>query len=104
MTGIGPGTYTIVETSAPTSYQKPTGAMTLTVAENGTVSLTNYAGTTAAPTVKDATIYVEVTDVKMADLPQTGGAGTPALQLLGVIALAAGVVLIGRRFYGERSK
>ncbi len=98
VTGLLAGTYTITETDAPAGYQKPTGSMTLVINKDGTAAFTSITGAQSNITADGNGVFsIAMTDLKQPDMPGTGGAYALILQVVGVAALAAGVVVIGRR-------
>ncbi len=83
-TGLGKGTYTLVENTVPTGYN---GAADVTF----TVAGDNYTTTNLEQTA-------EVTNNKGAELPSTGGIGTTIFYIIGaILVIGAGVLLVTRR-------
>lgn len=89
--GLGAGTYYLTETKQPDGYNKLSGSVTVVIDKDGQVK------------VKNGDAYDEVTQVKVENksgtvLPNTGGAGTTMIYLVGaVLVLGSGVVLATKR-------
>ncbi len=90
--GLDVGTYTLTETEAPDGYNKLTSAITITIAEDGTVSISgNTLGSLSEGTI---TVVNNAGTI----LPGTGGIGTTIFYVLGaILVLGAGVLLITKR-------
>ena len=93
VSGLNPGTYWLVETEAPSGYQKLSKPIRVTLSADGaavdsSVTSANASGSTV--TVLDQpTTYV---------LPETGGIGTPIIVSAGVaLAATAGFLLWSRQ-------
>lgn len=83
-TGLGKGTYTLVENTVPAGYN-PAADQEFTVAGN------DY-------TTTNLELTATVTNNKGAELPATGGIGTKIFYISGaVLLIGAGIVLIARR-------
>jgi len=83
-TGLGAGTYTLVESTIPKGYNKAAD-QTITVSDSGF---------TTANLEQEAT----VTNRSGAELPSTGGIGTTIFYIVGgILVIGAGVVMITRR-------
>ncbi|WP_166868772.1 SpaH/EbpB family LPXTG-anchored major pilin [Salinibacterium sp. ZJ70] len=97
--GIKPGDYLLVEVQAPAGYRPIDAPIAVTVAAGTT---TAAAGSTTA-----AVNYVPVANSQYAawELPFTGGNGVLTFTLIGagLMALALGLALIGRRRRAERA-
>ncbi len=88
--GLDSDTYYLTETKAPAGYNVLKSAITVVIANDGTVSYT-YNGTSATGEVK-------VLNQSGTELPSTGGVGTTVLYVLGsLLVLAAAVLLITRK-------
>lgn len=89
--GLGAGTYCLTETKQPDGYNKLSGSVTVVIDKDGQVK------------VKNGDAYDEVTQVKVENksgtvLPNTGGAGTTMIYLIGgALVLGSGVVLATKR-------
>ena len=87
--GLAAGEYTLIETEAPAGYNPLQSAITVKIAEDGTVSVTAGNGNTA--TADNGTVTVQnSTGILM---PETGSAVTMILYILG------GCVLVGACVY-----
>lgn len=114
--GMEGGTYTIIETKAPTDYNLPSQPFTVTLTAqkeltqnwNTTASdvLKNFSGTVNNSTATDnANISVDgytatltVKNTKGAELPETGGIGTKLFYVGGgALVLASAVILISKK-------
>ncbi len=90
--GLDVGTYTLTETEAPDGYNKLTSSITVTIAEDGTVTIS---GNTQG-SLTDGTITV--VNNAGAILPGTGGMGTTIFYVIGgILVIGAVVLLITRR-------
>ena len=119
--GLDAGTYTLVETKAPSGFTlndkeipvvisatyTTEGLLdTLTITIDGEHTSTYTASYTAEGTVNTIEETTQVTDVvntKLANLPSTGGMGTYLFTILGVVVMvgAAGAFFISRRRESE---
>lgn len=87
ITGLGPGTYRLVETRAPAGFQLATAPITLTIADSSkTVTLSN----------------IRNTQVPVPPLPFTGGLSSDALTLGGSGLLGGAAILLLLRFVRRR--
>jgi len=85
-TGIADGTYTLVETTVPTGYNKAADTP-ITIKPASTNNLTT-----------ELTVEAEVTNNSGAELPSTGGIGTTIFYVVGsIMVVAAGVLLITKK-------
>ena len=83
-TGLGVGTYTLVENTVPTGYNPAAD-------QNFTVSAEDFENL-------ELELTAEVTNNKGAELPSTGGIGTTIFYIIGaILVIGAGVVLVTRR-------
>lgn len=90
--GIAAGTYTLTETDAKAGYNKLTDSLTVTINNEGDVSITGNNFSTAT----NGTIQIK--NYKGSILPSTGGMGTTIFYVLGAtLVIGAGVVLVTRR-------
>lgn len=88
--GLDSDTYYLTETKAPNGYNVLSSAITVVIADDGTVTYT-YNGTAGTGEVK-------VLNQSGTELPSTGGMGTTVLYIIGsVLVLAAAVLLITRK-------
>lgn len=90
--GLDADTYILTETDTLPGYNKLTNTITVTIAENGTVTYkyTNSSGS--------AGNSIEVVNEAGSLLPSTGGTGTTMLYVVGgALVAAAGVALVVRR-------
>lgn len=88
--GLDSDTYYLTETKAPNGYNVLSSAITVVIADDGTVTYT-YNGTSATGEIK-------VLNQSGTELPSTGGMGTTVLYIIGsVLVLAAAVLLITRK-------
>ncbi len=88
--GLDAGTYTLTETEAPDGYNKLTSAITVTIAEDGTVTISgNDLGS-----VGEGTTTITVVNNAGSILPGTGGIGTTIFYIIGIIIVAGVVVLL----------
>jgi len=94
--GLAAGTYYIVETQAPTGYNLLTGYITVTVAADGTATVST--GSTAVYDDTTGLISFNITNLKGFTLPQTGGTGTMIFTIIGMmLIIAAGVCIVVSR-------
>lgn len=84
------GTYTIVETVAPTGYYGMSGSITFTV-ENGSISNVTYPNEYV--TWDAATNTFTVKNVPGVELPSTGGVGTLHYTIGGLLLMATSLLL-----------
>lgn len=93
--GLDAGTYYLIETDAPTGYNKLNAPITVTIAEDGSVTFT--AGN-ESDTATGNDITVTVVNQTGAELPSTGGIGTTIFYILGsALVIGCGIVLISRK-------
>ena len=101
--GLEAGTYTLVETAAPTGYNKLASPITIVIAPKTTGSapdiVTDYTtptysinGDTASENSK-----INVVNSKGSILPTTGGIGTIGLTIAGVAIVILGIIFTSRR-------
>ena len=84
--GIADGTYTIVETTVPTGYNKAADQQ-ITIKPASTNNLST-----------ELNVQAEVTNQSGSELPSTGGIGTTIFYAIGaVLVIGAGIVLVTRR-------
>ncbi|MGN0070502.1 MAG: SpaA isopeptide-forming pilin-related protein [Atopobiaceae bacterium] len=93
VSGLNPGTYWLVETAAPSGYQKLSDPIRVTLSADGAAvdtSVTSANASGSAVTVLDQPTTYE--------LPETGGIGTPIIVSAGVALVAtAGFLLWSRQ-------
>ncbi len=88
--GLAAGTYYLVETEAPTGYNKLSETITVVIADDGTVTY-SYGTTEGTGTIK-------VLNNAGPELPSTGGMGTTLFYIFGgAMVLCAVVLLVTRR-------
>lgn len=109
--GLSEGTYWVLETEAPDGYNKLSAPIKVVISatynEDGTLAghVIDYGdqanGTSndsqGTDTVHDGGHVITIENSKGTLLPETGGMGTVALTVVGVIVVAAGVALVIRR-------
>jgi len=94
-TGLGTGTYVLLETNAPEGYKKGADAFEFTIIEDATNGLTvtgacsNQYMTFPGGVKGDGIVDAEVVNLPAGELPETGGMGT-TMFIFGGIALMAG--------------
>lgn len=89
--GLAAGTYVLTETETVTGFNLLTGPITVTVAEDGSVTFSGDGQTANGTTVT-------VVNQQGAELPSTGGIGTTIFYIIGaILVIGAGVVLVTRR-------
>ena len=89
--GLDADTYILTETETLDGYNLLDGTITVTIAEDGTVT---YAGTGASADGSSITVVNESGSL----LPTTGGMGTTVIYIVGaLLVIGAGVVLVVRR-------
>ncbi|MBP5261525.1 MAG: LPXTG cell wall anchor domain-containing protein [Clostridiales bacterium] len=105
--GLGAGTYTIVEKSAPTGYNRDPKTYTVTIGNSADPSLTSpnweYTVNDGTTTTTSADpVVLRITNVKTSNLPETGGMGTTFFYIAGSVLVLAGVtVALAKRKYSE---
>lgn len=88
--GLDAGTYTLSEIKTNDGYNLLDGDITVTIAEDGTVSMTG------ATSVENGKIVIE--NAQGTVLPGTGGIGTTIFYVLGsALVVGCGIVLISRK-------
>lgn len=87
VSGIDDDTYTVTETSTLDGYNKLDGPITVVVALDGTVSITEGAGTAADG-------VITIVNLSGTVLPSTGGIGTTIIYVAGGILVAGAIVLL----------
>ncbi|MBQ5959066.1 MAG: isopeptide-forming domain-containing fimbrial protein [Firmicutes bacterium] len=90
--GLAAGTYTLTETETAAGYNPLSGTITVTIADDGTVTFSEL------DLVSDANGKVTITNNNGTVLPSTGGMGTTIFYIVGaILVIGAGVVLVTRR-------
>ena len=84
--GLDSDTYYLTETAAPDGYNKLSGPVTVVVGEDGIINKTNE-----APNGVDE---VRILNQSGAEMPSTGGIGTPIFYVIGSILVLVAVVLL----------
>ena len=87
--GLGKGTYTLHETKAPTGYD---------LAEDVTINASDFTAPVADKTWEGHQVTKEIVDVasKAGVLPTTGGPGTVAMTVAGVVVMAGAACFVVR--------
>ena len=85
-----PGNYLLIETKAATGYSLPQNPWKITVAADGTVTVTKNNGTPI--TSGDKNVY-QIENAKVYSLPESGGPGTYGFTISGVAILATALLL-----------
>ena len=109
---VWPGTYYLVETGPPNGYQPLSDHVTITVGNDGSVTVVNpddasSTGAGAIPAI-NGIVTIEIPNTKYSDmvLPSTGGIGTHLFYISGGLLLtaAAGIYIFSyrRRKGGKR--
>ncbi len=112
--GLKNGTYTLTETRFPSGYQAESeeGVSSQLKVENGAVKFKNGDGWASLDPARvsgdpedqnskfvDHCFYMQVSNTKIPDLPQSGSSGTLIMSSVGVATIIlAGVYLLNRRF------
>lgn len=95
--GIQSGTYTVTETKAPDGYNKLSSAITVTITDGGTISVSGNSNAYLDDNAESLTttntnpVVVNVKNNKGGFLPDSGGIGTTILYAAGGILIAAAV-------------
>ena len=84
--GLDSDTYYLTETAAPDGYNKLSGPVTVVIGEGGIINKTNE-----APNGVDE---VRILNQSGAEMPSTGGIGTPIFYVIGSILVLVAVVLL----------
>lgn len=96
--------YDLVETVAPSGYNKISNPVKVTVSSNGVTYIqSDYGGGISQTATKDAdgNYVIQVRDNAGEELPMTGGIGTTIFYILGsLLAVGCGIVLIACRRAG----
>ena len=88
-----PGNYLLIETKAATGYSLPQNPWKITVATDGTVTVTKNNGIVITPiTSGDKKVY-QIENAKVYSLPESGGPGTYGFTIIGVAILATALLL-----------
>lgn len=88
-----PGNYLLIETKAATGYSLPQNPWKITVATDGTVTVTKNNGIVITPiTSGDKKVY-QIENAKVYSLPESGGPGTYGFTISGVAILATALLL-----------
>lgn len=88
-----PGNYLLIETKAATGYSLPQNPWKITVAADGTVTVTKNNGIVITPiTSGDKNVY-QIENAKVYSLPESGGPGTYGFTISGVAILATALLL-----------
>ena len=88
-----PGNYLLIETKAATGYSLPQNPWKITVATDGTVTVTKNNGIVITPiTSGDKKVY-QIENAKVYSLPESGGPGTYGFTISGVAILATVLLL-----------
>ena len=96
--GVDTGTYTLVEVTPPTGYNKADDTEITITAEYSETAITKLAIGTQEFDVTKGKVNVEVKNYKGATLPETGGMGTTLFYVIGAaLVLGAGVVLVSKK-------
>ena len=110
---VWPGTYYLVETGPPNGYQPLSDHVTITVGNDGSVTVVNPddASSTGAGAISaiNGIVTIEIPNTKYSDmvLPSTGGIGTHLFYISGglLITAAAGIYIFSfRRRKGGRRR
>ena len=101
--GLDAGTYYLSEKTAPAGYNKLTEDVTVTIAEDGTVTYKlKESGEVAAADANDDVLVENKTG---SILPSTGGMGTTIFYLAGaILVIVAGVLLITKKRMSSEEK
>ena len=93
--GLEAGEYFIYEFRAPTGYERLSVPLKLTIAEDGTATVTTASGSYEATVSEDNTISITLTNRTLdVDIPFTAGIGAYGYLLLGVLLMGAACVLL----------
>lgn len=95
--GLDAGTYTLVETVAPSGYNKANSEVTITATLSDT-AITELNIKNDTDTLDAGMVSVEVKNFKGATLPETGGIGTTLFYVVGAaLVVGAGIVLVSKK-------
>ena len=87
---LPPGTYKLVETKAPDGYNLPSGEITITVSDDGTVSVIGAMGEL---TQIESDLYgFTVGNNPGKELPETGGIGTTIYTMAGLLLMIVALI------------
>ena len=92
--GLDAGTYTLTETFTPAGYNPLSAPITVTVAEDGTVTYTSTDLHNTANNQSAESGVIKVINVTGSTLPSTGGMGTTILYVAGAILVIAGAAVL----------
>ena len=104
--GLNEGTYTLTETKAPNGYALASGTVEVVIVDAKTTNtegelVDGFNGkpegvdaTGAACEYEDGMVPVTITNTEGYNLPSTGGAGTIAFTVLGILFFGCGALLI----------
>lgn len=87
-----PGNYLLIETKAATGYSLPQNPWKITVATDGTVTVTKNNETIIPITSGGKNVY-QIENAKVYSLPESGGPGTYGFTISGVAILATALLL-----------
>ena len=88
-----PGNYLLIETKAATGYSLPQDPWKITVAADGTVTVTKNNETVIKPITSDGKNVYQIENAKLYSLPSSGGPGTYGFTISGVAILATALLL-----------
>lgn len=93
--GLGVGKYKLVETKAPSGYNRMTEEKTVTIEQNGGATKKQYLNSTNDETkAESAYWYEKIVDKKISGLPVTGGMGTTIFMVAGIAVMACAVAAL----------
>lgn len=106
--GLSEGAYWVLETEAPDGYNKLSAPIKVVISatynEDGTLATHAITYGDSNQTECNGGHVITIENSKGALLPETGGMGTVALTVAGVIVVAAGVALVIRRNRKENQR